>query len=78
MMRVVLESFWLLPGALSCLQAVVIVISVLKAMLYPHTIRAAWRKVESFPLDKVHTTIKEKQESSQGLGSTFSNTEPSF
>lgn len=46
MATTVLESLWLLPRALSCLQVIVVVILVLEAMFHPHIIRAAWRKSE--------------------------------
>lgn len=49
MATTVFESLWLLPGALSCLQVIEVVILVLEAMFHPHTIRAAWRKSERTP-----------------------------
>lgn len=48
MIAIVFKSFRLLPGALSSLQVIVIVISVLDAMFYPYT-SAAWRRGESTP-----------------------------
>ena len=51
---IVFKSFRLLPGAVSSLQVIVIIISVLDTMFYPHTISAAWRKAKSVALDIVN------------------------
>lgn len=81
MVTTVFESFRLLPGALSCLQVIVVVIPVLEAMFYPHTISAAWRKAESAPLDKVNVISNAKSDNkmtSHCLVITFFNTDLPF
>ena len=54
------KFFRLLPGALSSLQVIVVVISVLDAVFYPHTVCVAWRKAETAPLNTVHILNQHK------------------
>ena len=62
---IVFKSFRLLPGALSSLQVIVKIISVLDAMFYPHTISASWRKAKSIALDTVNIGHMEYQTKNQ-------------
>lgn len=75
------KSFRLLPGALSSLQVIVVVISVLDGMFYPNTISAAWRKAESAPLDTANVILNTKSENlviSHCVGISFLNPELPF
>lgn len=57
MVTSVMKSLWLFPRTLSCLQIVVIVISITETMFYPNTITAAWRRAQ-----RTNATMKAQSE----------------